>query len=388
MFKQVENMTKPPKKTFLTHLFITALFITTLNYSINSSANTSTSLPFNTEASMNLIHQHSSESKIKSETTLSIDINLEYELTDKDLIVFHIEASSTPQKNGVSSMILDSNADSASAVDDSDNGRIQVSQLFYQTEFSNNKQFTIGLVDATSFSDSSLIANDEGQQFITPSLVNNPVIDFPDYVIGLAYQADFAEHLSAVVFLSSTHGLADNQSRNYSNLFEVQKDEKGIFSATEIQYSNPNWLINGGAWLHNGNHEALDDTTKVDLSNYGIYTNINRILGNHTLGLRTGLANPKVSVASEFISLAYQYSSNNSVLGLGYSNLITSSFNQDNSLKNNQEMIELYTNYAINKNLSFTPAVQMYKNPQIDTTLINNAPDELYNFSLRLFYLF
>ena len=107
--------------------------------------------------------------------------------------------------------------------------------------------------------------------------MNNPVIDFPDYVIGLAYESNLAKNVSSTLFISSTHGIADNQSRNYANLFEVQKDEKGPFSAAEIQYTNQQWFINGGIWLHNGNHEALDDNTKLDLSNYGIYSNINRI---------------------------------------------------------------------------------------------------------------
>ncbi|WEJ61609.1 hypothetical protein [Thiomicrorhabdus lithotrophica] len=347
-----------------------------------------TSIPLNTELGINLIHQHTSDSQITPETTFSVDLSIEYAFSETDLIGLHIEGSSTPQKEGLSSTILDSNADSSSAIDHADNGRIQVSQLFYQSTHQNNKRFTIGLLDVTSFLDSSLIVNDENQQFITPSLVNNPVIDFPDYVIGLAYESNLVKNITSTVFISSTHGIADNQSRNYANLFEVQKDEKGLFSAAEIQYINQDWLINGGIWLHNGNHEALDDNTKIDLSNYGIYSNINRIVGNHTLGFRAGLANPKVSIASEFISLAYQYSTKQTIFGLGYSKIITSGFNEDETLKNNQEMIELYSKYELNENLSLTPTIQLYKNPQIDTTLVKKVPNNLFNLSLRLNYQF
>ncbi|MEA1987724.1 MAG: hypothetical protein U9N57_00785 [Pseudomonadota bacterium] len=347
-----------------------------------------TSDPLNTEASINLIHQHSSDNQIAPETTLSLDLNIEYAISQTDLIGFHVEASTTPQKNGVSTVILDSNADSSSAVDHADNGRIQVSEFFYQAALSDDKRFTIGLLNATSFLDSSLIANDENQQFITPSLVNNPVIDFPDYVIGLAYESNLVKNVTSTVFISSTHGIADNQSRNYANLFELQKDEKGLFSAAEIQYMNKYWFINGGVWLHSGNHEALDDNTKLDLSNYGIYSNINKTLGNHTLGFRAGLANPKVSIASEFISLAYQYSTKQTIFGLGYSKIITSGFNQDDTLKNNQKMIELYSKYSFNENISLTPTIQFYNNPQIDTALVKKVPNELYNLSLRLNYQF
>jgi len=171
---------KPLKK-----IFFISLFIIVSTHSVKSVA--TPLAPINTEASINLIHQHTSDSQITPETTFSMDLNLEYKFLETDLISFHLEASSTPQKNGVSTAILDSNADSSSAVDRSNNGRIQVSELFYQAIRSNNQRFTIGLLDATSFLDSSLTANDENQQFITPSLVNNPVIDFPDYVIGLAY---------------------------------------------------------------------------------------------------------------------------------------------------------------------------------------------------------
>lgn len=359
-----------------------------LAYTHNTSSLANSPAPLETEASINLIHQHSSDNQINPETTLSLDFNLEYSISANGLMGVHLEASSTPQNKGVSTAVFDSNADSSSAVDHADNGRLQISQFFYQATLSKNTHLTIGLLDVTGFLDGSLIMNDENQQFITPSLVNNPVIDFPDYVIGLAYQTNLVKNINATVFVSSTHGIADNQSRNYANLFEVQKDDKGIFSAAEIQYKNQEWFINGGIWLHNGAHEALDDSTKVDLSNFGLYSNINRVIGNQTLGFRAGLANPKVSTASEFISFAYQYSSKKSIFGLGYTKIMMSGFHQDETLKNNQEMIEVYSKLAFNDRLSFTPTIQAYKNPQIDTTFINKKPDELYNLSLRLNYQF
>ena len=73
---------------------------------------------------------------------------------------------------------------------------------------------------------------------------------------------------------------------------------------------------------------------------------------------------------------------------LGFSKVITSDFNQDEALKNNQEMIELYSKYVFNENVSLTPTIQLYKNPQIDSALVNKIPNELYNLSLRLNYQF
>jgi len=75
-------------------------------------------------------------------------------------------------------------------------------------------------------------------------------------------------------------------------------------------------------------------------------------------------------------------------MGLGFSKVITSGFNQDETLKNNQEMIELYSKYVFNENVSLTPTIQLYKNPQIDSALVNKIPNELYNLSLRLNYQF
>lgn len=62
--------------------------------------------PIDTEASINLIHQHTSDSQITPETTFSMDLNLEYKFLETDLISFHLEASSTSQKKGYQRLFL------------------------------------------------------------------------------------------------------------------------------------------------------------------------------------------------------------------------------------------------------------------------------------------
>jgi hypothetical protein len=338
-------------------------------------------------ANLNYIHQSSSDRDLVPSNTLSADLTVTYQASSSILWNLHIEAASTQNNHTVSKLIADSNADAGSAEDEANQGRIQVSEFFIQKTFNANNQITAGLVDATAFLDSSSFANDENMQFITSSLVNNPVIDFPDYVLGFAYQHQFSETIGSTLFISSTHGLSDNAAHSYSNLFEVRDDQKGIFSALETQFNTAQLEIKSGIWLHNGEHEALNDSTQKHLFNYGVYVNIDKSIQKHGFSMRLGASNPKVATTDQFFSLAYQYANNDDVFGLGYSQTFQSDYIQGTSIKNPQ-VIEAYWNKNLGKNWSVTPSIQMFKNPQIDDETLYIESDSIYNTNVRLTYNF
>ncbi|MBN2866635.1 MAG: carbohydrate porin [Thiotrichales bacterium] len=336
----------------------------------------------NYKTGVTLIHQHSSNPSIQADTSLSADLGL-YFPTENGHWHIHIEASTSPKQNGVASVIQDSNADSGSSLNNRNQGRIQVSELHYLFQASKQLQLTLGLVDATGYLDTANIMNDENQHFISVSLVNNPVIDFPDYVLGAALEYQITPTFSSRLFVSSTHGIADNNRRNYSNLFEMNDDEKGIFSGLEFGYSTEKTFINLGAWLHNGKHEALDNPSKNDLSNYGRYLSAGLLNRQHQFEARAGVANSDVSAASDFLALAYQYTTDNpekyGYLGLGFS---ITGFSSKLALSETRkpkhaQTAEFYWRKPLSKYWSVTPSVQWFKNPIIESDSINGDAELL-----------
>jgi len=369
-------------KSQLTSPLKPALILSALFFSPNLLAENSLSY----EGGFNLIHQHSSSSQLEADTSLSADMAIFYLTETGGVWHLHIEASTTPNSNGVAAILQDSNADSGSSLNDRDHGRVQISELNYTHSVSANTQLSAGLVDATGYLDAAEIMNDENHHFISSSLVNNAVIDFPDYVIGAALQHQIDDQLSTRLFISSTHGIADNNSRNYSSLFEVNDDEKGLFSALEVSYTATGHYLNTGAWLHSGKHEALDNPNKTDLSNYGLYLGAGIQQQNHQYEMRFGLANPEVSAASQFLSLAYLYSSYSWDFGLGYSTTRLSEKLQETNQKRS-ETAELFLHKHLTKNLHMTPSVQWFNDPiyEAETMKLNSR---IMTYNLRLSYEF
>ena len=336
------------------------------------------------EASVNLIHQQANTSKLKANTSLSADLVI-LKPTEKGEWQLHIEASNSPIKEGVANLIQDSNSDSGSSLDNRDEGRIQISELNYRHNFTKQLNVTLGLVDATTFLDSSEIMNDENHNFISASLVNNSVIDFPDYVLGGAVEYAISQTTSARLFVSSTHGIADNNSRNYASLFEVNEDEKGLFSAIEFQYKKDHFFLNTGAWLHNGKHEALNDPQENDLSNYGAYLTSGYQFKNHQFETRFGVANAEVSSAKQFFSAAYQFNTDAWKLGIGYS---STQFSHYLTIpQKSAETIETYLHIPINAHWQITPSIQWFKNPVYESQTIQFEPTVMTG-NVRLNYTF
>ena len=339
---------------------------------------------FEYESGVNLIHQHTNDSNIDNNTSLSVDFIL-VKHTLNGQWTMHLEGSNTPNQKGVSNVIQDSNADSGSSLTHSNQGRLQLSELNYHHHYPSNISWSLGLVDATSFLDTSEIMNDENNQFISASMVNNPIIDFPDYVLGGSINAALSETFSVQLFISSTHGIADNNSRNYSSLFEMNEDEKGLFTALELQYKNQNSFIHSGFWRHNGKHDALDGSDKDDLSNYGGYMTAGWRLGRHQYESRFGLANDEVSSATHFFSLAYQYQMQQTQLGIGYS--ATQFSNQLIKRPNNTETVEAHLKIALHQNWHITPSLQWFNHPIYDSIEIT-APSTVMSANMRVSYHF
>jgi len=330
------------------------------------------------------IQQYSNISSLQNDHSLSIDLNLQHP-TNTGIWNMHIEANTTPANDSVASRIESSNSDANTAISSKGNGRLQLSELSYQFKALGELNITLGLINSGGFLDTSNIANDENSQFLNSTLVNNPIIDFPDYAIAAVtqYQGDW----DWTVLISSTHGIADNPNRDYSELFEVGADDKGLFMALETDIKTlliGNTQLKIGGWLHSGEHQLLTNSNDTDNNNYGFYTTLSYQHKQHQLELRASVTNHKVSAAHSFISIAHQYDWNNQLYsGLGFSQTNYSKHALVNA--ENTKILEAYLAYKIAKGMTITPSVQWIENPISEPALTEGSVSIM---NLRLNYQF
>jgi carbohydrate-selective porin OprB len=282
----------------------------------------------------------------------------------------HVEATTTPRQNGISSIYGNSNANVGAATSSNGHGRLQISEFFYEFE-GGPVTVNVGLLDTTAYLDTSAFANDERTQFMNATLVHNATIEFPDYTLGvtLSTESDGAVP-GVVVVLGSSSGLGDNPSHTYPELFDVRSSGKGVFAGAEL-----GWAIDAlgeegaarvGAWTNTADHAYLDATAGTP-SNSGVYG----VLEGTALGtgwnLRAGVADADVSSADWFVGAAIQRQLVDDVtLGLGVTETGASSdlgAGTDNSTE-----AELYVKYDVLPQVSVTPSLQWVRNPGFDNT--------------------
>lgn len=186
--------------------------------------------------------------------------------------------------------------------------------------------------------------------------------------------------------VSSTNGLADNPNRDYSSLFEVNDDNKGIFSILESKWENNRTFIEIGGWFHSGKHQALNDSRQHNLKNYGAYLTAGTGYGDQSFELRTGYANEKVSIATAFASLANELSFRRCALGSAYAYTQTSKYLSPTH--GGIQEVEMYAKRMIGRKFSITPLVQYFKNPLYDKTVLPTIANELWTANVRFNIVF
>lgn len=336
--------------------------------------------PFEFHFNATGIYQSPYEKNIEDDTNLSADLYARY-ISRNFTLNAHIEANSTPREKGMASVISQSNADAGTALSQDNHGRIQFSEFFLSAPVGANSIVHFGLLDSAAFFDTSNIANNENSQFIATDFINNPVIDFPDYALAGVIEHRFSTLNTTRLMISSTNGLADNPNRDYSSLFEVDDDNKGIFSILESKWEHNRRFIEIGGWLHNGKHQALNDTTEDNLKNYGAYLTAGTGYGSQSFEFRTGYANEKVSTATAFASLAYELSLRRWTLGSAYGYTKTSKFLM--TRHGAIQEVEVYAKRMVGRRFSITPSVQYFKNPLYDQSAVSNISNEVWAANVR-----
>lgn len=329
---------------------------------------------FSYEGSLTGTYLAASDDRARPEAALSSDLFGAYTFGDF-AIVGHLEGSTTPRANGVSSLVPTTNADSGSALNRDAHGRVQLSELYLQ--FGNDDvTAAAGLIDATAWLDASAVANDEHGQFLNATLVNNPSIEFPDYTLGGVVALAGHDALPGVTaFVGSSHGLADNPDADYDDLFGVGDEGKGVFAALELQWDveglGENGAVRLGAWTNTADHGRLDGSAGTK-NNYGVYGVIDGSVDELGWSIRGGVADKSVSPVAWFIGGAIEHPLGPVTLGLGLTH--TAASDDLGAGFDDETDAELYARYDVIEHLHVTPLVQWTNNPGFDDT--GTAVDE------------
>ena len=336
------------------------------------------------EGGFTATYQHADATQVDDEFLLSFDLVTTIPSGPGEWIVY-VEGSTTPPDDGVSSVLVEANADAGSALDRDAKGRLQVSALNFSLPLGRDS-ITIGLLDPTGFLDASEIANDETSQFIATDFVNNPTIEFPDYTLGGAYHHEHrGDSLipGYTLVLTGSHGLADNPERSYAELVDLHEAGKGAFAAAELYWELPDAILRIGFWGRDDDHEKLHGDTGTE-GNYGLYGVADITLGGASCNLRWGLANGAVSAAADFLALAVEYPLLGQTLGVGLSRSGASADLDDGR---DAYHAEVYLGIKLTTVLRLTPSIQYLKNSGL-TSPDDGLPDEVWVAGLRATYGF
>ena len=335
------------------------------------------------EAGTTITLQHATDSRIDDELLASVDI-VSTIPTSHGQWLLYVEGNTSPRQNGVANLLPEANQDAGSALDRDGKGTLQVSALHY-LHFLGNSAVVVGLIDPAAPLDNSDIANDETQQYLASTLVNNPTIAFPDYALGMAYfyKPDNSK-FDVTLLLSSSHGLADNPNKSYSELVDVTETGKGVFAAGELVWQTGINTWRTGVWLQTADNAYVDGSGNT-ANNYGVYLSSDHHFGQHRLNVRAGLANDKVSEAAEFIGLAVDHALGKNHAGIGYTHTFVSS--EAGAGKGDRTQLELYYRFNLQENFSITPSVQRIHNSGFDNTG-TSSDSSVHVISARASYAF
>lgn len=338
-------------------------------------------------ASAVLIHQTADTSAAASETSASADVLISHVVNNAaGQWLLHVEGSTSTDPDKISSVYPEANADAGSALDAAENGRLQVSELYYSHAFSDLQSLSLGMLDVSGFFEQSRIASDETTQFLGASFTGNPTIAFPDYTLGLVYQHELPGALVVRAAVASSNGLADNPGRSYANLFTISEDNKGIFSIGSLSWQAQGWLFRLGAWVNTADHLSLTGQDPSE-NNYGYYLLTGYKYGRHAVNMRLGYANPQVSMGTTFSSISYLYQLGQYSAGVGAARSFVSDHAPQASAKDTTHY-EAFLRYNVSAAWIITADIQHIQNsnftsatdePQRDVSLAGLRLTWLYN---------
>ena len=313
------------------------------------------------------VYQIADDDQVDPELTASADLFITVPRKTGEWLIY-IEASTSPDENGVSALYPTANADAGSVLNEDGDGGIQISQLNYTFRLKDDRALMIGLIDPSAWLDKSLIANDENQHYLNGSFNNNATIEFPDYTLGGVFRwrgSDSRPEFSLVV--ASSDGKADVPDRSYQDLLKLTSDERGAFLGIGAGWLREKTSMRLGAWLRSDDHAVANSPDETEM-NYGLYGVLDWHSGINAMNIRLGLANEDVSVATRFAAITYQRETGFGLFGIGAARtIIANNFRQGN-LENTSTAEIFYRIPVAAGDGHITPSVQYVENPGFDAS--------------------
>ena len=264
---------------------------------------------------------------------------------------------------------------------------LDITELWYQHNFwGGHFRIRVGKQDLTNeficrgqpvAFDANTFAFDETAQFLNSSLVNNPVIPFPDYALGAVAYAEPVTgwYLSA----GGVDADADPRTSGFETTFDGDSNffyaaETGVVPIFDSDGGELPGAYRVGAW-HEHKRRNLLNKRGQDGENTGFYASFNQLLWRETsgepaqgLGIfgRAGYADPEVSEIETFGSAGLNYRGlvpgrKEDVVGLGVSHGEVSE--RAGLTADYERAAEMYYNAAVTPWLEISPMVQWIQNP-------------------------
>ena len=319
------------------------------------------------EGGITAVYQDTDDKRADSELTASADLVATLKHARGEWLL-HVEASSSPSSSGVSAFYPTGNGDAGSVLTAGGDGGVQISEFNYTFFLDENRSLMLGLIDPSAWLGRGRIANDENNDFLNGSFVNNATIAFPDYTIGGVFRLPGdGQGPDITVLISGSDGIADTPDRSVQDLLDINEDGRGMFLGTEANWLHERTAWRIGAWLRNDD-QNVEGTLSDDEINYGVYGVFDWQADANAMNVRAGVANSDGSVADRFLAVAYHRITLAGVLGIGIADTgITRGFGgpgRDNALDS-----EIYLRVPIlNDTGHITPSLQYLEIPAVDAT--------------------
>lgn len=319
------------------------------------------------EGGVTAIYQAADDNQVDPELTASADLVITAPRKAGEWRIY-IEASSSPDADGVSALYPTANADAGSVLNKDGDGGIQISELNYTFQIKDDRTLMIGLIDPSAWLDKSTIANDENQEFVNGNFKNNATIEFPDYTLGGVFHWSGSESRPEVsLVIASSDGKADLPDRSYQDLLKLTSDERGAFLGIDVGWLREKTSMRLGAWLRSDDHVVAGNPDDTDM-NYGVYGVLDWQSGRNAMNMRLGLANEDVSVATRFAAIAFQRETRLGQLGIGVARTVIADTFRQGDL-DNTSAAELFFRVPVAGGKGHvTPSVQYVENPGFDSS--------------------
>ncbi|MBU2676560.1 MAG: hypothetical protein KJP16_05700 [Gammaproteobacteria bacterium] len=319
------------------------------------------------EGGITTVYQDTDDERADAELTASADLVATLKQARGEWLL-HIEASSSPNSNGVSAFYPTVNGDAGSVLSAGGDGGVQVSEFSYTFLLDDNRSLMLGLIDPSSWLGSGRIANDENSDFLNGSFVNNATIAFPDYTLGGVLGLPGNNRRPDItIVISGSDGIADTPDRSVQDLLDLNEDGRGVFLGTEAHWLHERTAWRVGAWLRNDGQHVEGNATEDEI-NYGVYGVFDWQADANAINVRAGLANSDGSVADRFFAIAYHRRMQSGILGVGIADTgITRGFGspgRDYALDS-----EIYYRVPVlNGTGHVTPSLQYVEVPAVETS--------------------